>query len=800
MFKNLIKTSFRYIQRNRINTAINILSLTIGLTVSIVIYTIIEYQYSFDHQHKNADRVYRVNFLEQREWGMSYGSQTPEPLHKILRTDYPQIEAVSRTIGPMSLYLYIEENKFDQNEMLFVDSGYFKLFDQEWVRGSAEEAFNDPKAIVLTESAAIKLFGNRDPMGKSIDLMHRDVGVVKGIVKDARKNTNMPYQILANIEMMQQIEPYYIREDWGITNIGTTWVMLPENVDPENLASQFHRIIEDNLGSDYAEVLSFELGPLKKVHTDDRFGNGVNYTIPGETVFILIGIALVILITSLINFVNLTTAQSLKRSAEVGLKKILGSSRRDLAIQNFFELGSQALIALFLSLWLAEVLLHQVNLMITQVNIDLQVEWSSLLFGLGLSIIIVFFAGFYPTAMLMAFNPLQVLRDRFNQTRGAKANVRNSLLVLQFVFAQVLVIVLLVFNAQFRYIETKDLGYSTENIVAFRDFMKVRFQVDEAQLNTVKSLLMESPYIEQVTYGTGGPNAHFPWNTSVYTSEIGENGAINCDYKHVDIDYLDVFKIDLLAGNWFTKSNYYDSTQKVVVNKLLLDKLDIGTPEEAIGERVYVNGVWGMIIGVMNNFHTGSLSSEIRPSIFEGDLEGYNQGFLRFTDGHFSEAMAHFEKVSQAFNDDYTPYYLLYTDELATNYELDRLIFKFVNFVALLALAIGSLGLYSLMSFIVQQKTKELGIRKVIGANTNSLMVMLSKKYVLFLVLATVLAAPLGYLGAEYWLETFAYRTDFNGFIFLLAFLITTTIAMGSIAYRTFKAASLNPVKSLRYE
>lgn len=799
MFKNLLKSSLRHIRRNRVNSLINVVSLTIGITISVVIYTIIQYQYSFDHHHSHGDRVYRVNVLEQRDWGVSYGSQTPEPLHKILRTDYPQIEAVSRTIGPMRLYLHFDDVKFDQNEILFVDEGYFKMFDQEWIRGSAE-AFKDPKAVILTESLATKLFGDKDPMGESIDFMRRDMGIVKGIIKDIRKNTNMPYQMLANIDMMKQIEGYYVREDWGITSIGTTWVMLPESVSPTAMADQFHEIIEDNLGPDYAEMLSFELGPLKEIHTDDRFGNGVNYTIPNETIYILIAIAAVILGTSLINFVNLTTAQALKKGSEVGIRKILGSSRKDLATQNFVELSILVFLAAFLSIWLAEVLLHQVNIMITQVNIDLQVEASSVLFALAVSLLIIFTAGLYPTAMIMAFNPLKVLRGKFNQTKGAKANVRNSLLVIQFVFAQVLVIVLLVFNAQFKYIKTKDLGYSVDNIVGFRDFMPGRFEVDETQLTTVKTILKESPYIEEVTYGTGGPNSNFAWGTSVYTPEMSENASINCDYKHVDIDYFDLFDMNLLAGKWFTKSNYYDSTQKVVVNKVLIDELNMGTPQEAVGKRIYVNGVWGIVVGVLDNFHTDDLSSEIRPSIFEGDFEGYNQGFLKFKEGYFSEAMAHFEKVSQEYNPDYTPNYELYTDELAANYELDQLIYKFVNFVAILALVIGSLGLYSLISYIVQQKTKELGVRKVIGANIESLMILLSKKYVLFILIATVIAAPLGFLGANFWLETFAYRTDISPAIFILAFAITTFVAMASISYRTYRSATMNPVKSLRYE
>lgn len=797
--KHLI-TSLRHIRRNRINSAINVISLTIGLTISIVIFTIIQYQYSFDHHHQNADRVFRVNFEEQKEWGKSYNSQTPEPLHKILRTDYPQIEAVSRTIGPMEVQLFLDEVSYRQEEILFVDEHYFKLFDQEWIRGNAEDAFKDPKAIILTESMAVKLFGTEDPMGKAIDFQRRDMGTVRGIIKDVRKNSNMPYVMLAHVDMMKQIEEFYVREIWGALSIGTTWVLLPENVNPEALSSQFEEIIVDNLGEDAAKVFDFSLGPLKTLHTDDRYGNGVNYTIPSQTIYALGAIAFIILATCLINFVNLTTAQALKRSPEVGIRKILGSNKSQLAIQNFIELAMLTFTATFFSIWLAEVLLHRVNIIVDVVSLDLQVELSSVLFAIGLSVVIILSAGFYPTAMFMAFKPIEVLKGKFNQLKGSKATVRNSLLIIQFVFAQVLVIILVVFNQQFSYIKNKDLGFETENIVGFRDFRGDRYMVDQNELNTTRNLLLESPYIEAVTHGTGGPSATFAWSTIVYTPELGPDAAVDVDYKHIDHDYRDFFDLEVVAGNWFTKSNYYDSTQKVMITELLVEKLQMGSPEEAIGKRLTVNGQNGIVSGVLADFHTGDLTSAIKPSIFEGDFEGYNQGFLKFKEGYYKEAMEHFEKVSTAYNDDYTPFYMMYTDELSRNYQLDQLMFQFINFVAILALVIGSLGLYSLLSFVIQQRTKELGIRKVIGANTGGLMMLLSKKFIFFIVLATILAAPLGYLGAEFWLERFTYRTNMGVLVFIAAFAITGLITMGSIAYRTFKAATLNPINSLRYE
>ena len=800
MFKIFLKSSIRNLNRNKASAAINMLSLTIGMTISIVIFTIIQYQYSFDHFHTNADRVYRVNFVEKSNRGLDYSSQTPEPLHKILRSDYPQIEAVSRTVGPMETRIFVNDDKFDQQQILFVDEYFFKMFDQEWVRGNKAEAFKDPKAVILTESTALKLFGKEDPMGKTIDFTRRDLGTVRGIVKDPRLNTNLPYTMIAHVAMMKQVQEFYVRDNWFAMSIGTTWVMLPEHVDPQSLAVQFGDIVKDNLGEEAAETISFELSPLKEIHTDDRYGNGVNYTIPKQTVYGLSVIAFIILVTCAINFVNLSTAQALKRSQEIGIKKVLGSTKRQLARQFFMELGILTFLAAFCSLWIAEILLNQVNLILSVISIDLRIEWASVVFTLALFLLITILAGLYPVGLLLKFKPLEVIRSKFTQVRGSKALVRNVLLITQFVFAQFLIIIVLVFNAQFSYINNKDLGFETDNIVMFRDFMKSRYMVDEAQLNTVKSMLMESPYIEEVSYGTGGPNAMFAWNTTVYNPTAGKTEEIDCDYKHVDIDYHKMFGLEVVAGSWFTHSHYKDTLQKVVITDLLSEQLGYQAPNEAIGQRLIVNGRPASIIGVLADFHTSDLKNKIKPSVFEGDFEGYNQGFMKIKEGYYSEAIAHFEKVSTNYNSDYTPGYISYTDELATNYELDRLIFKFINFTAILALLIGTLGLYSLISFVVQQKTKELGIRKVIGANTNSLMSLLSSKYIWFILLATILAAPVGYMGADQWLEGFSYRTTIGASVFIIAFALTTIIALASVSYRAYRAASMNPVKSLRYE
>jgi len=802
MFRIMLKTSIRNILRNGANSTINLLSLIIGISISVVIYTFVHYQYTFDHHHTNADQVYRVNFVAKQVWGTSYGSQTPEPLHKVLRADYPQIEAVSRTIGPMTVNVFIANEKFKQPNILFVDEHFTKLFDQEWVSGNPATIFDDPKAVVLTESTAQKFFGDEDPIGKTIDFARKDQGIVRGIVKDARMNTNLPYVMLAHIDMMKNVEEFYVRDSWGAMSIGTTWALLPESIDPEQLAGQMQGIVTNNaeaLGPGAEEKFSFHLGALKTLHTDDKYGNGVNYTVSNETMYILMVIGGIVLITCCINFINLTTAQALKRSKEVGVKKVLGSSRKQLSTQFYLELGILSFLAAFISLWVAELLLHQVNQLIQMVTLDLALQWQSIVFTIVMIIFITLIAGFYPVAILSRFNTVEALRSKASSGRGKKALIRNFLLGFQFVVSQVLVILLLIFSSQFRYIETVDLGYKTDNIMMISSFLP-GWGHSQATIDAAKSRLKENPNVQDVSFGTGGPNAFFAWGTDV-SDPLDEKGRnYNVDYKLVDIDYKNLFELEMAAGTWFTTAHYNDESLNVIVTELLVEKMDWGTPEEALGKILTTNGQRSRVVGVLKNFHTDNLKSKIRPSVFEPQRAGYNQGFIRYREGSYSSVASHFEKVALTTNPDHTPNYIDYSDELAGDYEVDRLIYRFINFTAILALAIGCLGLYSLITYIAQQKTKEIGIRKVIGANVNSLMVMLSSRFMWVIVIASVVATPFGYWGASIWLQGFAYSAPITPLAFVLAFLGTAVIALGSVSYRAYRAATINPVRSLRYE
>ncbi len=796
MLKVLLKTSLRNIFRNRLNSAINVLSLTIGIACSLTVFSVISYQYSFDHNQPKADRIYRVNYHVQSERGISYMAQTPEPLHYALRDDYPQVEVVARTLGPITSTIYVEDEKFRQDGVLYANPEFLSLFEFDWILGDPS-VFEDPKAVILTESTAKKLYGDNNPIGQIIDFEHRDNGIIKAIINDRRRNTNLPFDMLANAEMLKQIQNYFVSDNWGSTSIGITWVLLPEGVNPESLEQQFDGVVTKYLDKKYHESTSFRLLPLKKLHTDDRYGNAMNYTIPAETIYGLIIIGAIILVACCINFVNLSTAIAMKRAREVGVKKILGSSRKQLMTQFFLELGMVTTIAGFIALWLAEIALNQLNDYLSIVSLDFALEVNTFVFALISVILITLLAGLYPVIKLIRFKPADTLRGTSTNLQSSKSWAPNILLGVQFVFSQILVITLLVFNGQFSYIKNKDLGYETDNIMTFQNF----FESTPETINRVKQELLSHPYIEMVSLGTGGPNALFSWGTNVVDPKDPERKEINADYKHVDIDYKDLFGMDIIAGSWFTSTNYLsDTLQKVVVNEKMVEQLGLSSNEEALNYSIIINGRPGRIIGVVENFHSAGLKSLIRPAAIEGDFEGYQQGFIKYTEGAYTDVVSEFVQLATSMNPEYVPSYSSYEEELARDYILDEVIFRFINFMTVIALIIGCLGLYSLITFIAQQRTKEIGIRKVIGANVNGLIILLSRKFFWIILIAFFVAAPIGYLGSKVWLEGFQYAITIGPAIFILGLIITLVISSLSVSYRAFKAATANPVKSLRYE
>ena len=796
MWKIHLKTSLRNLLRHRSNTLINLLSLSIGITVSVLIFAILNYQYSFDAEQSRAERIYRVNVHSDEDYGTNFSATTPQPMAAAIRAEYPQVEMVTRTLGPTSVRIKKGEEMIRQDRVLFVDEYFTSVFDQQWIAGDPATALSVDYGVVLTESAAERLFGEQEPMGQKVRFDDRVEGTVTGVVVDPGLNTNLPYTMLASAALIEEIEPFYVLDDWEATSIGLTWLLLPEGTEEAAVEEALQGIITKYADARYHESTSLHLLNLRAAHTNDRYGTAMHYTLPSATIYALLAIGLIFLLTCTINFVNLATAQAVQRFKEMGIKKIYGSSRSSLIRQLFMEMSILTLTAAFFSLWMSELLLHEVNQLLSLVAIDMGLGLDSVLFALFLALLLTAVAGSYPVLVMTRAKATENLGQQVRMGRDHKVLLRKTLLTVQFTFSQILLIVVLVFLWQFYYIENKSQGYDADHVLTFNNFV----DGSPSTIAVVRQELMAHPDVEEVSFGTGGPNAIYAWGTTVTDPLDSDKTRHQIDYKHAELNYKKLFGLEMLSGEWFGPEDYREGAEeRVVINETLLRRIGLDA-RVAPGYKLEINGAYLTVAGVVKDFHNTHFREEIMPCAIEGDRFGYQQGFIKYRPGSYQEVAEHLERIAASINPDYLPTISSYRDELAADYTLDRTLFSFINFVAIMAILVSCLGLYSLTAFVAQQKTKEIGIRKVVGAGTSSIVRVISRDFVLTIVIAFVLATPVAGYVAGIWLDRFVYHVSPGPQLYLLALLLTLLIAAVTVGYRVWVAASINPVQSLRNE
>jgi len=806
MLYSYLKIALRNLRRNKVYTLINVLGLAIGLACCFLMLLFVEHELSYDGHHQHANRIYRFTYTGPVD---TYISRVPVVLGPAVANNIPEVEEMSRMYVRNADVVYTdpetgERKAFNEEKLFFADSGLTDILSFEVIAGNPGDVLRKPFSVMITEAMATKYFGNANPINKTLYVEGEPFQVV-AVARDFPVTTHVHFNMMMPYDQMYDVETdrgeavarQNLAMNWIISH-SHLYVKLAEGTSVATVNEKVAQLVAREIPEQMQANQRFELQAVKDIHL---YSDGISLQPEPQgnisTVYVFVIIAIITLIIACINFVNLSTAQALKRNKESAIRKIMGSGRRHLVTQFYIELGIVTVVAAVLSLWLSEFMLTEVNRQLTNIKLDLYLEWSGYVFALVLVVLITLLAGAYPVMLLSRFHPSEALHGGRQSKRNSKSLIRKVLLTLQFTFSQVLLIVLLAFVFQFQYISNKDLGYNTDSILMFQNF-----GVDKPeQIAVLKSELLQYPEIEQVSLGTGGPNALFSWGTSVTDPKDTENRKIDCDYKHVDIDYQPLFDLRMVAGNWFEPSHYQlDTLQMVVINELMAERLGYADAANAVGQSLTVNGENGRIIGVMQDFHNDNLKQGIQPCVIEGDYEGYQQGFIKFRAGSLSDAAYHFEITADEINPDYIPKYTLYNDELAIDYTFDRIIYRFINFLAGLAILVGCLGLYSLVSYIAQQKTKEIGIRKVVGANVMSILFLISAQFIIIIIIAFGLAAPFGYWAANTWLESFAYRISIGPAIYVLALLVTIFIAMISIGYRAYQAATANPVNSLRYE
>ncbi len=800
MFKNYLKITLRSIKRHKGFSFINISGLAIGMTCTIIILLWVQHELSFDRFHEKADQLYRAYYTNVAYKG--HAIYLPGTLAAYLKDNYPEI-INSTSYKPWQKKISVGEKSFLSTGS-YVDPSFFEMFTFRFLKGDPKTAFHNPQSIVITEGLANKFFGSDDPIGKAITYYAFSEGVdlkVAGVIEDVPQNSHLQFDFLI---------PYEIGYSWMKTwenNAVHTYVMLYENSSLADINRKISGVLKIHR-PESKDVLS--LHPLKKIHLFAPGGGGqITY------IYIFSAMALVILLIACINFMNLSTARSEKRFKEIGVKKVVGSTRLQLIKQFLSESVLLSFLALLLALLFTRMLLPSVNAILgTQLKLDF--SGSIVLSLVAIAFLTGLLSGSYPAFHLSSFHPVAILKGQivftnlFRRKHGRKSVassggsfLRKILVVAQFSLSVFFIVCLMTISRQLDFIRNRDLGLDKEHIVVLQSMGELK-----QRCLAVKNELLRNPDIQSVSFSAYNP---VEWESSMSTIAMNWTGkTTDRDFavgeNHVDYDYLKTFGVEMVQGRFFSEEYPTDASEGCVVNEAAVKEMELTDP---IGTRItwrpgsqYENS--RTIVGVIKDFHTQSLHREIKPFVLQPiePILRYmaNYMYIKIKSENIPQTLQLIEGSIKKFvpNDPFV--YRFFDEAFDKLYQAEQLTGKLTRYITYLAVFISCLGLFGLASFSVERRTKEIGIRKVLGASVSKVFFLLTKDFTKWVILANLIAWPIAYIAMSSWLNNFAYRTSIGLWVFLLSGILALIVALITVSYQTVKAAIANPVDSLRYE
>lgn len=803
MIKNYFKTAFRYIQKNKLITAINVLSLAIGISATLVIFLLVQHHYTFDKHLPHGDRTYR---LVSESDNFKFGG-VPLPLIRVLQDEAIGIETVV-PLYKISTSVKIPKEQSDhftvfskQNHLVFTDSHYFDLYEHQWLAGNAS-TLNQPNKIVLTEKDMNRFFPNHTPaetIGKTIIFADSVFLQVSGVVQTMTRNSDFAFSSFASSATIPVYPSLVEMSNWDLWNSYSDsyqcLVVLAPGTKPAKVEADLARLSANHKKeqADSWEV-STKLQPIEDVHFNATF----NYQAASPaTLRNLIILALFLLSLGIINFVNLSTAQSIERAKEIGIRKTLGSSKPMLSLQFFVETAIVSLFATVLSIILLPILLHTFEGFVPE-GLTIQrapLPFISILL-LGQLVIVTLLAGFYPAWILTGYAPVLALKNQFSKNSNLTRStwLRKSLTVFQFMLAQVFLICVVIVTEQIKYATQKDMGFRKDAIVNF--YIPGSYS-NSAQGNILKTKLQAIPEIKAVSFGNQSP-AFSGWMSSTMNyDQSADNKPVTLDARNGDDYYLDVYQIPLVAGR---NIRLLDSTKEALINEKALSVLNVTSAAEAIGKTFNQGDT--RIVGVMKDFDLASARFDIRPLIYWGNKDGYVM-HIALDQQHPENWKTALDKMAQAYRSVFPDEefdYVFLDDTIAGFYKKEQQLSRLLRWAVSLSVLIAGLGLYGLAIFTANQRTKEIGIRKVLGASVAQILILLLKNLLSLVGIACLVAFPIAWYCMHKWLEDFVYRTPIHWSVFALSALGLLFVATAVLLSRTYFSARANPVVSLRSE
>jgi putative ABC transport system permease protein len=807
MFKNYIKIAFRNFVKHKGFSFINIFGLAVGIACCLMIVLYVLDEMSFDRYHEKADRIYRVGLRGFVNNNAFDGVVTCSPMAQTLVREFPEIEAATRIRNFGFPVFRYEDKVYSEEKVFWVDQDFFDVFSVSFLKGNPRTALAEPLRIVLTRSMALKYFGDEDPLGKHLIADNRRDYMVTGVIEDTPRNSHFHYDFLASLSTYEDS-----RSPFWISNNYHTYFLLQKGASPEAVEAKLAELVKKYVGPQIQASVGisleqfFESGgqyayfiqPLTDIHLRSHYEFELEPNSDIAYVYIFSIIALGILLVACINFVNLATARSVKRAREVAIRKTVGSRRGQLIRQFLGETIMMSFIAVIFALLIVQILLPAFN------NIsgkDLAVPYIQNIYTipclLGVVLFIGILAGIYPAFFLASFNPATVLKSE-TVGKTKKSGLRNALVVFQFTVSIVLIVGTFIIERQLRYIQNKNLGFNKDQVVVVK-------KTDDLgdQLQAFRQELLKNSNIINATNTQRLVGDTFGNSVFMVAGASGEEGHLLWTY-YTDPYFVDTYQVEMAAGRYFEEGRQADR-QAVVINETAARELGLADP---VGQQIVAPGPTQeqsqsfTIIGVMKNFHFESLHFQIRPLIV-GLWQPNSRGrfvSVRINSGGIREALVFLENTWRQFAGNQAFEYEFFDDHFAKIYLAEERTGQIFFAFSLLAIVIASMGLFGLAAFIAEQRTKEIGIRKVLGATESKIVFLFSKQFTKWVILSNLFAWPVAYYFMNRWLQKFAFKPGISIWPFLLASLGVFVIALMTVSYQTIKAARSNPVEMLRYE
>jgi len=796
MLRNYFLVAFRGIIKNKGYSFLNILGLSVGMTAFILIFLYVRFELSYDRWHENADRIYRI--AQQQDGNMYLGMDsfavTPAPLSQALTRDFPEVESAVMIDRMGSALISFEDKNFMEDNVFFAEPEIFDVFSIRLIKGNAGKALDNPHSILFSESTARKYFGDDDPMGKTISFMEKHDMKVTGIFKDMPKNSHFVMDMLAPFKSLSVLLGNDL-EDWSFSSY-YSYCLLRKGTDPDFLESKLPAFLEKYRGAGEKRLREkparLFLEPLTRIHlfSHINFDIGINNSI--TTIFLFGTIAFLILIIACINYMNLATARSAKRTKEVGMRKVVGARRSQLILQFLGESTLLTLISMGFTAGFSALTLPAFNNYVEREIVFNPTKNPWLILGsLGVFLLVGMTAGSYPAAYISGIRPIAALKKLRAGKQGGSL-FRNLLVVFQFSVSILLILSTVVVHRQLHFIRNMDVGFNREHIIT----LQLRDQKIIEKSQAFKNDLAKIPDVLYVSSSNSLPNRISSKRNAKWPGK-SENVKIPIYSLNTDYDFLDVFDLELAAGRNFSRDFPTDAQSAFLINEAARKALGWENP---IGRAYGSPESPGRIVGIVKDFHMHSVHQAIEPLQIQLNPERCRRVSIRISGTNIPRTLASIENTWHRFSPRYPFEYAFFDDVFDRAYKEEQKLGQMFSTFGLLAVFIACLRLFGLSAYTAETRTREIGIRKVLGASEPNIVILLSMEYVKRVLLSALISWPLGYFAMKTWLRNFVYRVDLGMEPFFLSGLAALAVALLTVSYQTLRAASVDPVISLRYE